>query len=172
MDENDLYIGTPASGGSHSMEMIDKKVVYVDMDFVLCDYDKGFRLHKGKYPDIKYPQSQPGLYVNLAPIDGAIEAYHWLNEQEELAVYILTAPSLKNPHCYSEKRQWVENHLGFGAVERLIISPNKGLNKGHYLIDDNIKGKGQEDFKGKLIHFGSEAFPDWSSIRDFFEREI
>jgi 5'(3')-deoxyribonucleotidase len=142
------------------------------MDFVLCDYAKGFELHKNKYPNVEYPQSIPGLYLGLQPIAGAIEVYHWLNEQCELDVYILTAPSLKNAHSYSEKRQWVESHLGFNAVERLIISPHKNLSKGHYLVDDNVRGKGQENFEGEIIHFGSEKFPDWLSVRQFFEREV
>jgi len=37
--------------------------------------------------------------------------------------------------------------------------------KGDILIDDNIKGKGQEIFEGRLIHFGSDQFPDLKSVR-------
>ena len=54
--------------------------------------------------------------------------------------------------------------MGFEATERLIICSNKGLLKGDVLIDDNIDGKGQEDFEGLVLHFGSEAFPHWSKI--------
>lgn len=36
-------------------------VIYVDMDHVLCDYDLGYKAHKAKYPDLPFPQSQPGL---------------------------------------------------------------------------------------------------------------
>ena len=57
------------------------------------------------------------------------------------------------------------------VVENLIISPNKGLNKGHYLIDDCLSGKGQEFFEGKLIHFGSDTFPDWASVKRYFEKQ-
>ena len=46
-----------------------------------------------------------------------------------------------NPLCYIEKRLWVEAHLGFDVVNRLIISAHKGLNKGHFLIDDNVEGR-------------------------------
>ena len=30
-------------------------------------------------------------------------------------------------------------------------------------------GKGQDRFEGSLIQFGSEQFPDWESVRTFFE---
>ena len=40
-------------------------VIYIDMDYVLCDYDLGYKAHKAKYPDLPFPQSQPGLYTNL-----------------------------------------------------------------------------------------------------------
>ena len=44
-------------------------------------------------------------------------------------------------------KQYIEDHLGFEMVEKLIISGHKGLNKGDYLIDDYNSGKGQEDVK-------------------------
>ena len=52
-------------------------------------------------------------------------------------------------------------------VGRLIISPNKSLLKGDYLIDDNVEGKGQEGFEGKLIQYGSTSYPSWSSVLKF-----
>jgi len=78
--------------------------------------------------------------------------------------YILTAPSTKNPMSYTEKRVWVEKHLGMEMVERLIISPNKSLLKGHYLIDDNIEGKGQEGFEGEVLQYGSALYPNWNAV--------
>ena len=66
-----------------------------------------------------------------------------------------------------EKRLWTEQHLGFDAARRLIITPHKGLNKGHYLIDDRITGSGQELFQGDIIHFGSSDFQNWKSVKDF-----
>ena len=71
--------------------------------------------------------------------------------------------------CYTEKRVWVEEHLGMDFVQRLIISPNKGLNRGDYLIDDHDTGRGQEGFQGKFIHFGQEEFPDWKTVMKFFK---
>jgi 5'(3')-deoxyribonucleotidase len=126
------------------------------MDHVLCDYDGGFKAHQSKHPDVEFPQSQPGLYRSLQPMPGAIAAYKWLSAQPHLEVFILTAPSEMNPHCYTEKRIWVEEHLGLEAVNRLIISSHKDLNRGDYLIDDCAAGRGQEYFDGELILFGSQ----------------
>ena len=50
---------------------------------------------------------------------------------------------------------------------KLIISPNKALNKGHYLIDDYTEGKGQDNFEGELINFGSEKFKNWNLVCDY-----
>lgn len=149
--------------------MPEKSIVYIDMDDTLCDYQSGYACHKALHPHIAFPQSQPGLYANLEPMSGAIEAWHWLSQHPGLDVYILTAPSIRNPHCYAEKRLWVEKHLGLDAAYKLIISPNKGLNRGHFLIDDNVSGKGQEDFEGKILHFGSTEFPDWPAVIEFFK---
>ncbi|MDO9518611.1 MAG: hypothetical protein Q7L19_00175 [Pseudohongiella sp.] len=152
--------------------MLSKLITYVDMDHVLCDYISGFKRHQNLYPHLPFPQSQPGLYENLEPLPGAIAAYEWLDQHPRLDVYILTAPSIKNPHSYSEKRLWVEKHLGMGAVSKLIISPNKGLNKGDFLVDDYTEGKGQENFEGRIIQFGSAEFPDWSTVIDFFKEHL
>jgi 5'-nucleotidase len=153
--------------------MIEKKaIVYVDMDHVLCDYAAGFVSHKAKYPALAFPQSKPGLYESLDPMPDAIESYTWLHEHPKLDVYILTAPSIKNPHSYSEKRIWVEKYLGMAVVKNLIITPHKHLNKGDFLIDDIPSGKGQDYFEGQLILFGSDEFPNWTSVTKYFKSKI
>ena len=82
---------------------------------------------------------------------------------------MLTAPSKLQPHCYTEKRLWIEKHFDYEFTERLIISSNKSLLKGDYLIDDYAEGKGQENFQGKLIQFATENCPNWQSVMEYFE---
>ena len=149
-----------------------KLVVYVDMDGVLCDYRSAYHQKVLENPDIKYPQSQYGFFRNLSPIEGALPAIAYLKKQKTVDLYLLTAPSIRNPLSYTEKREWVENHLGMSMVERLIISPHKGLNKGDYLIDDNTEGSGQEDFEGELIHFGSDQFPAWDEVIHYLSKAV
>lgn len=143
-------------------------IIYIDMDATLCDYWGGYQRTHALYPQLAYPQSRRNFYYDLAPMPGAIATFHWLSQHPLYAVYILSAPSILNPHSYTEKRLWVERHLGLDATYRLILSPQKGLLKGHYLIDDNIAGKGQEFFEGQVLQFGSEHYPDWEAIRHAF----
>ena len=137
-------------------------VVYVDLDGVLADYHGAYGEARLLNPETKYPQSVTGFFTGLHPIKGAIEGFHALSQSHD--TYILTAPSIMNPHSYTEKRIWVEEHLGFESVKRLIICSNKGLLKGDILIDDNIDGKGQEQFEGELIKFDPTVEDAWGQI--------
>lgn len=151
---------------------MEKKIVYIDMDDCLADYTTAFNLSKQTHPHVLYPQSLPGFFRALKPLSDAVQTIKWMAATNYLDIFILSAPSIKNPLCYTEKRIWIEEYLGFHYVDRLILSTHKHLNKGDYLIDDNLSGKGQEKFEGELIHFGSDVFPDWRTIKIFFERNI
>lgn len=144
-------------------------VIYIDMDDVLCDFSAESAKRKASNPAIKYPQTQYDFFRSLKPIPNALESVMRLNRNPRFETYILTAPSVYNPMCYTEKRMWVEDHLGMDMVRRLIINPHKNLNKGDYLIDDHAKGSGQDLFEGTLIHFGSKAYPDWLTVMDYFD---
>lgn len=151
---------------------IDKKIVYVDMDHTLCDFSASYLKYKEDFPQVIYPHSIPGFFLGLNPMPDAIEVFEWLGAQSNIDLYILTAPSVRNPASYTEKRQWVEKHLGIDAAYKLIISPNKGLSLGDYLIDDYIEGKGQENFRGKVLQFGSSEYSDWKAIKRYFEDKV
>jgi len=84
-----------------------KLIVYVDMDDVLCDYTRAYQEALTINPDIKYPQSQYGFFVNLPVIEGAVDAVNTLIQSKNYEVYILTAPSTRNPFSYTEKRVWI-----------------------------------------------------------------
>lgn len=143
-----------------------RKRIYIDMDDTICDY-------RTKYDDIKaivpncYPQSRPGFFLHLEPLPNAIESIKELNKHYD--VWILTRPSVKNLHCYSEKAEWIKDYLGEEWLEKLIISPRKNLMIGDYLIDDAV-GFGQELFIGKFLKFGSDKYPDWKSIMEYFNK--
>lgn len=142
--------------------MTEQQIVFVDMDDVLCDYTETHRRQRKMQPDILYPQSIAGFFQSLSPICGAIASVHELRKQYN--VYILTAPSTRNPLSYTEKRLWIEAQFGYEFTKKLILSPDKSLLNGEFLIDDQASGKGQEKFMGELIHFGSQRFPDWRSV--------
>ena len=141
------------------------KILYVDMDDVLCDYSTALESALRSKPGIEFPQSVSGFFEDLEPLPGAVEAFNELATQYD--VYILSAPSVPNPLSYTEMRLWAENHLGMEMVSKLILASNKGLLKGDYLIDDYDSRRGQEHFEGELIHFGSQKFPDWGSVANY-----
>lgn len=152
------------------VDVTGKTIVYIDMDDTLCDFTSLYQ-HDLIYDPERYPpQSRVGFFLDMLPIRDSIETVEWLNQQPQLAVFILTAPSIKNASCYTEKRLWVEKYLGMEMVGRLIISGYKNLSRGDVLIDDSVEGRGQEEFQGVLLHFGSEEYPDWRHIRRYFEQ--
>lgn len=135
--------------------------VFVDMDDVLTAFRPAFEAARSAEPASLWPQAIPGFFSALEPVPDAVRGMHVLDAMAGVDVQILTAPSPRNPHSYSEKRLWIEQHLGYQFVKRLHISPRKDLFKGDLLIDDNEKGKGQENFEGSLIKFGSDFCVDW-----------
>ena len=138
------------------------KKVYVDMDDTLCDFIGPFR--RGEV-SIKYPQSKVGFFLDLEPLEGAIDGMKIL--QTKSKVYILTRPSIKNTHCYTEKADWIKKYLGEEMLERMILCPDKSLVKGDYLIDDDHR-HGQTEFEGEHIHFGKDdRFKNWSHVIEY-----
>jgi len=143
--------------------MINKKILYIDMDGVLCDFDSKAALTpkhvKDKYGDNLH--RVPGFYRDLKPLPGAIDAYKKLCQHYD--VYIASTPSWSNPSCWIDKRLWVQEYLGSDAYKKLILTSNKGLLKGcdddgfaYTLIDDNT-WNGVLDFTGNHIHFGTDV---------------
>lgn len=145
--------------------MSEKRIVYVDMDDVLCDYSAAHRRERNAQPEIEFPQSVAGFFANLDPINGAIEAVNELRDQFNL--FVLSAPSTRNPQSYAEKRIWIESHFDYEFTKKLILSPDKGLFRGDFLIDDHASGRGQERFAGELLHFGTPRFPDWTKVVEY-----
>lgn len=147
-----------------------KPVIYVDLDDTIADYNKAYLTAIQRDPTIVNPQRLPRFFQDLEPIDGAIDGFNKLYHNPRAEVYLLSAPGAKSPLSLTEKRLWVEQHLGeFVAGNRLILTPNKGLQIGDYLVDNILQGCGQENFKGKIIHFGSAKYPTWKDVNKYFD---
>lgn len=142
-----------------------KQIVFVDMDSVLVDFKSGIARiseedkgkHQGKLDEV------PGIFSLMEPYEGAIEGYKWLCENFD--TYILSTAPWENPSAWTDKLLWVKKYLPKEAYKRLILSHNKHLAKGDFLIDDRTaNGAGQ--FVGKHIHFGPEGkdFADWQTV--------
>jgi len=144
----------------------NKPVVLIDQDGVLCDWDKRkAELLAQGYKDHELHQLKGG-FDDLELIPGAKETWDWM--QPFFDTYICSTPPWSNPHMYMEKRRWCEKYLGPSAKKKLILTHHKGLVHGDILIDDRI-ANGVADFKGRFMHFGSPAFPNWNIIKDHLE---
>lgn len=146
---------------------MDKKpILYVDMDDTICNYKLIHSIKLEKNPEIKFPQSQYGFFLFLPPIDDAIWFLNILKENYD--IWILTRPSVQNPLCYTEKRVWVEKHLGMEWCHKLIISPDKALLKGDLLIDDVL----WENFEGEQIQYGKGEFTSWRKVYFYLMKRL
>ena len=85
-------------------------------------------------------------------------------------VFILSAPSSRNPNSYTEKFLWIEKWFDYDLAEKLILSNYKDFLIGDILIDDHKNGKGQDRFNGELILYGSLKYPTWDKIKIEFEK--
>ena len=142
---------------------MSKKILYVDMDNVLVDFPSGIaqltpetqKEYEGRLDEV------PGIFSLMKPLDGAIDAFNKLSELYD--TYILSTAPWENSTAWSDKNEWVKKHLGPAARKRLILSHNKHLNRGDFLIDDRTANDAGQ-FQGEHIHFGQENFPDWKSV--------
>ena len=146
------------------------ELLFVDMDGVLVDFYKGIRRQYPQFDRLDTEEQRritsamsatPGFFTSLDPMEGAVESFRLLSRHFD--TYILSTPDWHGVNSWTEKRIWVEAHLGEAAFKRLILTHNKGLFSGRALIDDRLRN-GVEQFGGEHIHFGTGAFPDWKHV--------
>jgi len=143
-----------------------KKTLYIDMDNVLVNFESGLaacdpallKQYEG------HPDEIPGIFGLMQPVPGAVEAF------QELAsifdTYIASTAPWSNVQAWTEKRIWVEEHLGERAQKRLILTHHKNLLRGEFIIDDRTR-HGVDRFEGEHVHFGTERFPNWATVLEY-----
>lgn len=136
-------------------------IVLVDQDGPLADFERGFlESWQHQYPGAfcipyeerrsfylrdEYPPhlrtwvdgiyGAPNFYHNLPPTPGSVAAIHEMLELG-LDVRICTSPLTRYENCVLEKYQWTEEHLGREFTKRMIVTKDKTVVRGTYLIDD------------------------------------
>jgi 5'-nucleotidase len=145
--------------------MVNKRI-YVDMDGVICDYYTAYQIVKKERPEIQHPQSLYGFFIGLKSIPYSIDMVQYLSKKYDL--WFLSKPSVYNINSYSEKALWIYNNFGFELQKRLILSSDKSLLKGDYLIDDQTNAN-QDKFEGEHILFGSPKFPNWIEVVKYLD---
>ncbi|MBZ0137642.1 MAG: hypothetical protein K8I27_14850 [Planctomycetes bacterium] len=143
-----------------------KKILYIDMDNVLVEFQSAFpRVDPALLAKHKDDEDEvPGIFSLMDPKEGALEAYTTLSELFD--TYILSTSPWENPSAWADKLLWVKKHLGGPAYKRLILSHHKNLNRGHFLVDDRDKN-GADRFEGELIRLHEDHFKTWSEVLDY-----
>ena len=149
-----------------------KKILFIDIDGVIADFITAMHSHPLREipPYDVHPDTIPGIFRNLNPIIGAIEAVKILFDSNQYEVYFLSTAPWNNPSAWTDKRLWLEDQFGNSVNRRLILTHRKDFLKGDILIDDR-PNNGAKDFEGTWIHFGTEEFPDWRSILKYLQLE-
>ena len=144
-----------------------KQIVYIDMDGPMVDFESGIaRLDPSVVEEFAGRLDEvPGIFGLMDPTPGAVDAFHRIADRYD--TYLLSTAPWENPSAWADKLAFVHRSLGrvagTPAYKRLIISHNKHLNRGDYLVDDR-PNNGASEFEGEWIHYGSKAFPNWDAV--------
>jgi 5'(3')-deoxyribonucleotidase len=124
-----------------------KRIIFLDMDGVLADFDAAIVNHIDDPPEMFVP----GFFRNLAVMDGAKEAVKALLANKKLEIYVGTKMTSKVPTCATEKMLWIAEH--FPALKKnMTLICDKKLLRGDVLVDDDLRRWGHK-FHGQFIHF-------------------
>ena len=148
---------------------MDKKIVYFDMDGVLVNFQSGIdqlnhvdlELYKGNYDKV------PNIFSTMKPNIDMISLWEQMVNDNRYDCYILSTSPWYNATAASDKVEWVKKHIP-SAFKRVILSHNKNLNYGHYLIDDR-KANGAGDFMGTLLKYGGDDGHTVKSLMEVFD---
>lgn len=158
-----------------TFDNIERERLLIDLDGVVANFDKaikdldptlctkngeGYATRSIKVHNLC--KRHPRIFLNLEPIEGAIESVKELMEYYD--VYFCSTPMYDVPESYMDKRLWLEKHFGELAEKRLILTHRKDMVIGDYLIDDTFNN-GAGDFTGEHIHFGEDGeYKTWDDV--------
>lgn len=142
------------------------KTLFIDMDGVIVDFLQSIDNHPEKDNYKGREDALPDVFLNALPLEHAIDSVGKLLDCGKYEVYIASTAPWGNIDSLSHKRIWIEKYFGEKLKKRLILTHRKDFLIGDYLIDDRLKN-GAGEFKGELLHFGADKFPDWKSVLEY-----
>lgn len=149
--------------------MNKKKRLFIDLDGVIVDLIAQVEVEFAQIESGTYKEAtdlidfSETVFLDAEPIKDALQSVAELEKYFE--VYILSTAPWKNTLAWMQKRIWVEKHLP-SMYKRLILTHNKELLNGDFLIDDRLHN-GADRFEGEHIHIFTPKFPDWKSVTDY-----
>ncbi|CUR63269.1 5'(3')-deoxyribonucleotidase [Leuconostoc inhae] len=120
--------------------MVKKPKLFLDMDNVLVDTLSILNAVDMRSEKVKKPDQIPGIFRDLPPMVGAVEAVKSLAENYEL--HILSTAPWKNPSAWQDKLLWLAQYFGDDNqspfYKRVTLTHDKSLARGvgGILIDD------------------------------------
>jgi len=191
----------------------NRYILLIDMDSVIADwYGHLLSIYRARYPDRPYVEPKDvttfwvedlypeehrddvtaivreiGFYRDLPMMPGALEC---LKDMENNCTHFLDPFLCSSPEveytgmqCHSEKAAWVEKHLGSWWTRRLILTKDKTLVRGNFLIDDKPEIKGvmiptwarlvyTHPYNKHLENEGHFTWADWPEFRDILKPEV
>ncbi|WP_367300702.1 5' nucleotidase, NT5C type [Leuconostoc carnosum] len=151
--------------------MVMKPKLFLDMDNVLVDTLSILNVIDMRSEKVKKPDQIPGVFRDLPPMIGAIEAVKSLSENYEL--HILSTAPWQNASAWQDKLLWLAQYFGDDKqspfYKRVTLTHDKSLahGVGGILIDDRpYHGASQwnDEMTDSLwIQYGYDAHLVWSA---------
>lgn len=131
-----------------------KRRAFIDLDGVVVDF-AAYVAASGLTSD--QVKRQPGAYLAMQPIPGAIAAVRSLIGMG-FDVWIASKPPTGVPGAYADKVAWVLEHLP-ELKRRIVLTHDKSLlgSAADVLVDDRPHKANAFAFPGQLIHFGGQV---------------
>ena len=141
--------------------------IFLDLDGVLADYDLAAR-QRGIPP--RSLKDVPGIFRELEPMPGAIEAVATLDRIAPGQVRILsTPPKARFTEACQEKRDWVLRHFPSIPLQFVHLVLDKGaVGEPQDILVDDHTWNGADRFPGTLIMFHDPS--SWKRVFDLVER--
>lgn len=160
----------------------NKSTILVDMDSILVDmmgpllktYNERFDdvltldnitdwdLHnftKNNTKEIYKIIEEPGFYLNLPDLPGAIDALKVLNDKANVII-VSASPG---PFGFTEKAFWLVKHAPFLTKRQIIFAHEKHLIKAHVLIDDSPHNAKRALMEGNIDYIVGIQYPyNWN----------
>ena len=150
---------------------MNKPKLFLDMDNVLVDTLLILNAIDMGGETVAKPDQIPGIFRDLPPVPGALDAVNKLRDYYEL--YILSTAPWQNASAWQDKLIWLQHHFGDDEkspfYKRVILANDKSLSRTPeaILVDDRPYhgASGWDDAKmdSQWVQYGYEPKMTWQT---------